>query len=76
MKNKNEIVVIIICFWLISLSCTGNSVDLQIEYPDQALPGKSLSVFAQDLVSTENREHSSVTFSNDGTELFFTRQYK
>ncbi|MCP4725533.1 MAG: hypothetical protein GY863_10875, partial [bacterium] len=46
------------------------------EYPDQALPGKSLSVFAQDLVSTENREHSSVTFSNDGTELFFTRQYK
>ncbi|MBD3852273.1 MAG: PD40 domain-containing protein [Acidobacteria bacterium] len=40
----------------------------------EAPPGSSLQVFGPGVISSEEREHSSLTISPDGSELYFTRQ--
>ncbi len=39
-------------------------------------PGRTPEIFGLGIVSTENREHSSLVFSPDGKELFFTIQFQ
>jgi L-ascorbate metabolism protein UlaG (beta-lactamase superfamily) len=42
------------------------------DYLDQPLPGKYAEVFANGLVSTNNLEHSTPSFSPDGNEVFWS----
>ncbi|MCP4661561.1 MAG: alpha/beta fold hydrolase [bacterium] len=48
--------------------------ELSGPYLGQTPPGGEPQVFAPEIVSTELREHSSTTFSDDGKTLLFTRQ--
>lgn len=46
----------------------------EFDYLGQTPPGSSPEIFAPGIISSEAREHSSLTFSPDGTEIYFTRQ--
>jgi ankyrin repeat protein len=49
---------------------------LKGNYLGMKKPGLKPEIFALGIVSTENREHSSLVFSPDGKELFFTIQFE
>ncbi len=49
---------------------------LKGEYLGMKKPGITPEIFALGIVSTENREHSSLVFSPDGKELYFTIQFQ
>lgn len=46
----------------------------EFDYLGQTPPGSFPEIFAPGIISSEAREHSSLTFSPDGTEIYFTRQ--
>lgn len=49
---------------------------LRGSYLGMKKPGLIPELFAPGIVSTEHREHSSLVFSSDGKELFFTIQFE
>jgi len=49
---------------------------LRGDYVGMKKPGSAPEIFGRGIVSTENREHSTLVFSPDGKELFFTIQFR
>ncbi len=75
MINKSYMILLLSFISMCLVYCKENE-EIVVNYPDPVYPGRKTEVFAREVVSSENREHSTVTFSNDGKELYFTRQYK
>ncbi|MGD8305371.1 MAG: hypothetical protein PVF17_01835 [Ignavibacteria bacterium] len=71
MKHKITLVFILV---LIFSGCAekSESVSLNDCYFDSSPPGDTAIVFAPGIVSTDQHEHSRITFSKDGTEMFWS----
>jgi Tol biopolymer transport system component len=75
LKNK-EILFILIFFIFVTMNSCQKANDfpeLQKLYSNQELPGSTPKIFSPGLVSSEHQEHSSLAFSPDGKQLWWSR---
>lgn len=70
---KGKIVLLVLLALLFNLCAEKReSVLLKNYYFDPSVPGDTAIVFAPGFVSTDQHEHSRITFSKDGTEMFWS----
>lgn len=65
----------LVCVVLLGVRCvkTNNFTELEALYLRQELPRMEPKIFSPDLVSSVHQENSSLAFSPDGTELWWSR---
>ena len=72
MKRK-WMYIFLSCLIIISVTSCANNSDFPVlkgPYLGQKPPGMTPEVFAPGIISTEHKEHSTLAFSPDGTEIF------
>ncbi len=77
--STTTFLVVLLCLHFNTLSISQNKSDNILSmkglYLGQKPPGLKPEIFAPGIISSDKREHSSLTFSPNGKEIYFTRQF-
>lgn len=57
----------------VSISAFIHAQEAPVTYPDSVLPGSDPEIFGEGTISSDNLRETSICFSQDGKEIFFTR---
>lgn len=71
MKKNEKIIIGLILLFIAGCSIIREKKTV-IEYPGEGLPNRKPEIFAMGIISSKDKEHSSLSFSPDGKEIWWS----